>query len=77
MHAQASENGVAFTAIGIVTPDPASVSSVLSWARFLQDRVSYLIVKNSISNPSDFGYWDNDREADVFRREAQPQVISM
>ena len=77
MHAQANENGVAFTAIGIVTPDPASVSSVLSWASFLQDRVSYLIVKNSISNPSDFSYWDNDREAEVFRREAQLQVISM
>ena len=66
MHAQARENGVAFTAIGIVTPDPASVSSGLAWGSFLQDRVNYLIVKNSISNPSDFSYWDNDSEAEGF-----------
>ena len=77
MHAQAKDNGVAFTAIGIVTPDPASVSSVLAWASFLQDRVNYLIMKNSISNPSDFSYWDNDTEAEGFRRAFRPQVISM
>jgi hypothetical protein len=31
MHESASESGIAFTAIGIVTPDPASVASVLDW----------------------------------------------
>ena len=31
MHEQARDNGVAFTAIGLVTPDPASVSSILTW----------------------------------------------
>ena len=29
MHEQAKDNGLAFTAIGLVTPDPASVSSIL------------------------------------------------
>ena len=36
MYESASESGIAFTAIGIVTPDPASVASVLDWATFLQ-----------------------------------------
>jgi MinD-like ATPase involved in chromosome partitioning or flagellar assembly len=77
MYAQASDFGVAFTAIGLVTPDPASVSSVLAWANFLQDRVDYLMVKNSISNPADFSYWDKDPEAEAFRRLARPRVINM
>jgi hypothetical protein len=34
--------GVVFTAIGVVTPDPASVESVLPWAAALQNRVQYL-----------------------------------
>jgi hypothetical protein len=46
------EAGVAFTAIGIVTPDPASVESVLAWAGALQHRVQYLIVKNSLTDPA-------------------------
>jgi MinD-like ATPase involved in chromosome partitioning or flagellar assembly len=77
MHEQAKNNGVTFTAIGVVTPDPASVSSILAWGRFLQDRVEYLIVKNCISDPADFSYWENDGEAEAFRRVARPRVISM
>jgi hypothetical protein len=77
MHAQAKDQGVAFTAIGIVTPDPASVSSILAWGNFLQDRVDYLIVKNSLTNPADFGCWENDPAATEFRRLAQPKVIGM
>ncbi len=34
MHEQAKGNGIAFTAVGLVTPDPASVSSILAWGRF-------------------------------------------
>jgi hypothetical protein len=77
MYTAAHENGVAFTAIGLVTPDPASVASVLDWASFLQDRAAYLIVKNSITNPASFGYWENDPQAAEFRRVFQPQEISM
>jgi hypothetical protein len=77
MYESASESGIAFTAIGIVTPDPASVASVLDWATFLQDRVDYLIVKNETVKLSDFGYWENDPQAVEFRRVFQPKEISM
>jgi len=36
MYTSAQEIGVAFTAIGVVTPDPASVESALAWAGALQ-----------------------------------------
>jgi hypothetical protein len=71
------EAGVAFTAIGIVTPDPASVESVLAWAGALQHRVQYLIVKNSLTDPADFSYWDNDTAAKEFRRVFRPKEIAM
>ena len=51
--------------------------SILTWAAFLQHRVEYLIVKNSISNPADFGYWETDPQANEFRQLFQPQVIEM
>ena len=71
------ELGVEFTAIGVVTPDPASVESVCSWAAALQDRVSYLIVKNSLTNPADFSYWQDSKQAQRFRDEFHPEVIEM
>jgi MinD-like ATPase involved in chromosome partitioning or flagellar assembly len=77
MHGQLQDIGVAFTAIGMVTPDPASVTSVLTWADFLEDRVDYVIVKNAISHHADFSYWDNDEDAAAFRAEFKPRVISM
>ena len=76
MHEQAKQNGVVFTGIGLVTPDPASVASVLAWAA-LPMPDNYLIVKNSLSNPSDFGYWETDPGAQEFRSIFQPAVISM
>ena len=77
MYESASESGIAFTAIGIVTPDPASVASVLDWATFLQHRVDYLIVKNSTVKLSDFGYWETDPQAVEFRKLFHPQEITM
>ena len=71
------ESGVAFTAIGLVTPDPASVESVLTWGRALQNRVQYLIVKNALTDPADFSYWENDPAAIEFRRAFQPKEITM
>jgi hypothetical protein len=67
------EMGVAFTAIGVVTPDLASVEIVCAWADALQDRVSYLIVKNSLTNPADFSYWDDSRQARTFREASKPK----
>jgi len=69
--------GVEFTAIGIVTPDPASVESVLSWAARLQDRVSYVIVENATTHQSDFSYWRDSHQADQFRTAFRPTILSM
>jgi hypothetical protein len=77
MYDSVAESGVAFTAIGVVTPDPASVESVLVWARALQHRVRYLIVKNSLTDPANFSYWEQSAEATAFRRAFQPKEISM
>ena len=77
MYESAAESGIAFTSIGIVTPDPASVASVLDYGGFLQNRVDYLIVKNSTVKLSDFGYWDTDPQAVEFRRLFKPAIINM
>lgn len=77
MYEGARELGVAFTAVGIITPDPASVESVLSWAHALQRRVEYLIVKNALTDPADFSYWERSTAAEQFRQVFQPQEISM
>jgi hypothetical protein len=77
MFTSVAELGVAFTAIGVVTPDPASVESVLSWAAALQDSVQYLIVKNAIVDPADFSYFENDPGAYEFRRTFNPREITM
>ena len=69
--------GVSFTAIGIVTPDPASVESVLSWAARLQDRIKYIIVENAITYPADFAYWRASEQAQRFRDLFQPLVLAM
>jgi hypothetical protein len=47
MYPDVAEAQIAFTAIGVVTSDPASVESVLAWAKRLQHRVRYLIVENN------------------------------
>ena len=73
----AKELGVAFTTIGLVTPDPATVDSVLKWAGALQNRTDYLIVKNSVNNPSDFTVWDQAAKAEKFRATLKPEVIAM
>ncbi len=69
--------GIVFTAIGLVTPDSASVESVLSWAHRLQRRVSYLIVENHPTEHADLGYWRDAAQADQFREVFQPAVMQM
>lgn len=77
MYNAVADMGVAFTAIGVITPDPASVESVLTWGNALQGRAQYLIVRNAITNPADFAYWENDASADAFRRAFSPREIDM
>lgn len=72
-----AEAGIAFTAIGVVTDDPASVESLLTWATNLQNRVSYLVVKNSVSPHSAFNYFENSQEAKRFTDVFRPAVIRM
>ena len=77
MYPDIADTGIQFTAIGVVTSDPASVESVLAWASRLQNRVTYLIVENSITLNGDFTYWRESREAEQFRETFRPSVIQM
>ena len=50
---------------------------MLGWADALQHRVQYLVVKNSLTDPANFDYWEQTKAARDFRREFQPKEISM
>jgi hypothetical protein len=77
MYPDLAEEGILFTAIGVVTSDPASVESVLSWAARLQSRVQYVIVENATSQQADFSYWRDSDQSARFREVFQPVVLSM
>lgn len=77
MYPDVAEAGILFTAIGVVTADPASVESVLAWGARLQNRVAYLIVENSVTEHADLTYWHESDQAQQFRNVFQPAVIHM
>ena len=77
MYEDVAATGVRFTAVGIVTPDPASVESVLAWASRLQDRVEYIIVENATSALADFTYWRSTKQANQFRQAFAPAILQM
>lgn len=77
MYEDVAATGVRFTAVGIVTPDPASVESVLAWANRLQDRVEYVIVENAASALADFTYWRSTKQANQFRQAFTPAILQM
>jgi hypothetical protein len=81
MYEDVAATGARFTAVGVVTPDPASVESVLAWANRLQDRAQYLIVENATSPQADFSYWESAEQAIRFSRSAiagvDPDGISL
>ena len=77
MYEDVAEQGIGLTAIGIVTSDPASVESVLSWAARLQGRVDYLIVENAAVPHADLVYWRESEPARRFRDTFDPAIISM
>lgn len=77
MYEDVAATGVGFTAVGVVTPDPASVESVLAWANRLQDRVEYVIVENSTSAMADFTYWRSTKQATRFREAFVPTILQM
>ena len=77
MYDDVAATGVGFTAVGVVTPDPASVESVLAWANRLQHRVEYVIVENATSALADFTYWRSTKQAARFRETFAPTVLLM
>ena len=77
MYPDLADQGILFTAIGVVTSDPASVESVLAWAARLQNRVEYVVVENATSPQSDFSYWRDSDQSVRFREVFQPIVLSM
>ena len=77
MYPDVADAGIVFTAIGVVTADPASVESVLAWAARLQKRVAYLIVENSVAEHTDFKYWHESEQAQQFQKIFEPVVIHM
>ena len=60
-----------------MTPDPASVESILAWANRLQDRVEYVIVENATSALADFTYWRSTKQANQFRQAFAPAILQM
>jgi hypothetical protein len=77
MYGELAPLGIAFTAIAVITPDPASVQSVLEWASRLRDRVQYVVVENASNPQPDFSYWHNTEQAHRFRANPHPLILSM
>jgi hypothetical protein len=69
MYPEVEPLNIAFTAIGVITPDPASVQSLLAWSSRLRDRVQYLVVENASNIQPDFSYWRDAKKAEIFREE--------
>jgi hypothetical protein len=77
MYAPIASRGIVFTAVGVVTADPASVESVLTWADRLQRRVAYVIVENETDTNATFAYWRDSAQARAFQAACAPAVIQM
>jgi len=77
MYDDVTEAGIAFTAIGVVTADPASGESVLAWASRLGNRTEYLVVENSTTEHTDFRYWRATEQAMQFQQNYAPAVIHL
>lgn len=77
MYPDVANAGIIFTAIGILTDDPASVESVLTWAARLQSRVAYLVVENALTEHAEFTYWRESEQALRFQEVFHPAVIRM
>ena len=77
MHQDVSSLGVSFTAIAVITPDPASIQSLLAWASRLHHRVRYLVVENASNSQPDFSYWHDAEQARLFREQFQPIILPM
>ncbi len=70
------EAGVRFTAVATITSAASSVESLFTWAEALQDRVSYLVVRNHVAG-DDFGYLERTEPGRAFMAQARPIVIDL
>jgi hypothetical protein len=77
MYPPVAARGIVFTAVGLITADPASVESVLTWADRLQRRVEYLIVENETDPNATFTYWRDSAQARAFQEAFTPTVMQM
>jgi hypothetical protein len=77
MYTPVAQRGIVFTAVGVITSDPASVESVLTWADRLQRRVAYVIVENETDANDTFTYWRESAQALAFQRTFEPAVMQM
>src|SRR5260370_20559823 len=64
------------TSIGIVTKDPGSVESVLTWAYHLADLVRYLVVLNELVRGTGFDAWCMTPQENEFIAAAKPSAIA-
>jgi len=78
LHSVVAEDGIVFTIILVITPDSASVMDALNWATKLQDKVSYIVIRNKTKGKnSEFSYWDQTTEAQEFVKLFNPATITM
>jgi hypothetical protein len=78
IYPELAAEGVKVTSIGVVTADPGSVESVVTWAEHLNDDVEYLIILNELDQPGEtFRYWHESKQAKDFVAFSTPTVIKM
>jgi MinD-like ATPase involved in chromosome partitioning or flagellar assembly len=78
VYPELSSERVKITSIGVVTADPGSVESVLTWAGHLKKEVDYLIVLNELEQQGEtFRYWHESKQAKEFAAMCSPIVITM
>lgn len=65
------------TSIAIVTKDPGSVASVLTWAYHLGNRVRYLVVLNELVRGTGFDAWCTTPAVTDFVATTKPAVVSL
>ena len=75
MYPAANELGIKFLAVGCITENAASIESVFSWSKELQDTVDYLIVKNQMQGVTTL--WDKSSAAKQFKEAFDPAEIIM
>lgn len=76
MYESVRQEGIRFLAIGLVTNDSSTTSTILDWANALQDRVDYLVVKNKVAG-DDFSYLFESEPGRRFLELAKPAIIEM